>query len=53
MEYPWRAPQREASWYSPNFLIQDGAIPVPAGPGMGLEIDPAYVAQLESVAKIT
>src|SRR2546423_2287101 len=40
MEYPWRAPQQPASWYTPNFLVKDGVIPVPQTPGMGIEFDP-------------
>ena len=52
MEYPWRAPQRPGSSFSPNFTIKDGTISVPDGPGMGLEIDPAYGAQMEVVSKV-
>jgi L-alanine-DL-glutamate epimerase-like enolase superfamily enzyme len=43
MEYVWRAPQRPESWYTPNFEIKNGAIPLPPGPGLGLEFDPEYV----------
>jgi len=43
MEYVWRAPARKESWYSPNFEIKNGVIPVPTGPGMGLEFDPDYL----------
>ena len=43
MEYSWRAPQRKEPWYSPNFEIKNGAIPVPAGPGLGLEFDPDFL----------
>ncbi|MGA2267019.1 MAG: mandelate racemase/muconate lactonizing enzyme family protein [Bryobacteraceae bacterium] len=43
MEYVWRAPQRKESWYSPNFEIQNGVIPVPPGPGLGLEFDPEFL----------
>ena len=39
MEYVSRKPPKKESWYSPNFDIKDGVIPVPAGPGMGLEFD--------------
>jgi L-alanine-DL-glutamate epimerase-like enolase superfamily enzyme len=43
MEYVWRAPHKKESWYSPNFEIRNGVIPLPAGPGMGLEFDPEFL----------
>ena len=43
MEYVSRAPAKKESWYSPNFEIRNGAIPVPTGPGMGLEFDPDFL----------
>src|ERR1039457_500150 len=43
MEYVWRAPARKESWFSPNFEIKNGVIPVPTGTGMGLEFDPDYL----------
>jgi len=43
MEYVWRTPEKKESWYSPNFEIKNGVIPVPAGPGMGLEFDPDFL----------
>jgi len=43
MEYVWRAPQKKESWFSPNFEIKNGVIPLPAGPGMGLEFDPEFL----------
>ncbi|HUK18824.1 MAG TPA: mandelate racemase/muconate lactonizing enzyme family protein [Bryobacteraceae bacterium] len=43
MEYVSRKPPKKESWYSPNFDIKDGVIPVPAGPGMGLEFDPDFL----------
>ena len=43
MEYSWRAPARKESWFSPNFEIKNGVIPVPTGPGMGLEFDPDFL----------
>ncbi len=52
MEYPWRQTQRAETWYKPNFFIKDGVIQVPQGPGMGIEIDPAYLSSAEVVAKI-
>jgi len=43
MEYVSRGPAKKESWYSPNFEIKNGVIPVPPGPGMGLEFDPDYL----------
>jgi len=42
MEYVSRKQPKKEPWYSPNFDIKDGVIPVPAGPGMGLEFDPDF-----------
>lgn len=52
MEYPWRNSQRAESWYSPNFIIKDGKIQIPQGPGLGIEIDPEYMKTAQTVAKI-
>ena len=43
MEYVWRAPAKAESWYTPNFEIKNGVIPLPTGPGLGLEFDPDFV----------
>src|SRR5579863_4532741 len=43
MEYVWRKPAKKESWYAPNFNIKNGVIPVPTGPGMGLEFDPDFL----------
>ena len=43
MEYVWRAEPKKESWYTPNFAIRNGVIPVPTGPGMGLEFDPEFL----------
>jgi L-alanine-DL-glutamate epimerase-like enolase superfamily enzyme len=43
MEYVSRQPPRNEPWYAPNFDIKDGVIPVPTGPGMGLEFDPDFL----------
>ena len=43
MEYVSRKQPKQESWYSPNFDIKNGVIPVPTGPGMGLEFDPDFV----------
>ena len=43
MEYVWRAEPKKESWYTPNFAIRNGVIPVPTGPGLGLEFDPEFL----------
>jgi L-alanine-DL-glutamate epimerase-like enolase superfamily enzyme len=43
MEYVSRGPAKKESWYAPNFEIKNGVIPVPTGPGMGLEFDPDFL----------
>ena len=43
MEYVSRKAPKKESWYAPNFDIGNGVIPVPAGPGMGLEFDPEFL----------
>jgi L-alanine-DL-glutamate epimerase-like enolase superfamily enzyme len=53
MEYPWRAPQKAPTWYKPDFKVVNGSIQVPTTPGMGLEIDPDFIAGATVVAKIT
>jgi L-alanine-DL-glutamate epimerase-like enolase superfamily enzyme len=45
MEYVWRAPQKRESWYTPGFEIRNGVIPLPAGPGLGLEFDADYIGK--------
>jgi len=52
MEYPWRAPQQPVSWFTPDFTIVNGALRVPAGLGMGIEIDPDYLKGATVVATI-
>jgi L-alanine-DL-glutamate epimerase-like enolase superfamily enzyme len=53
MEYPCREPQKAQSWFTPNFIIKNGQLPVPTGPGLGVEVDPAFLAQAEVVAKVS
>jgi L-alanine-DL-glutamate epimerase-like enolase superfamily enzyme len=43
MEYVWRSPQKKESWYTPNFDIRNGAIPVPNTPGIGVQFDPDFL----------
>jgi len=49
MEYVHRKPPKKESWYSPNFEIRNGVIPVPTGPGMGLEFAPDFFKNAKSV----
>ncbi len=49
MEFPWRNPPRPVSWYAPNFVVKDGYVEVPTGPGMGVRYDPEFVKKLVRV----
>lgn len=49
MEYVSRGPAKKESWYSPNFEIKNGVIPVPTGNGMGLEFDPEFLKSAKVV----
>jgi L-alanine-DL-glutamate epimerase-like enolase superfamily enzyme len=49
MEYPHRGVAKPESWYSPNFQIKDGKLPVPTGPGLGIEFDPKYLSAARRV----
>lgn len=49
MEYPWRAPEKPVSWFSPNFEVRNGVIKVPTGPGLGIEIDPDYLKKAQLI----
>ena len=51
MEYVWRAPQKKQSWFSPNFEIRNGVIPLPPGPGMGLEFDADFLKKATLITK--
>ncbi|MFC2116522.1 mandelate racemase/muconate lactonizing enzyme family protein, partial [Bacteroidota bacterium] len=53
IEYPWRKPQQKESWYAPNFMIEDGVLKIPSGPGMGVDIDPDYLAGAETLLQIS
>lgn len=49
MEYVWRKQQQPESWYSPQFIIKNGVLPVPTGPGLGVEFDPDFVKKMPVV----
>jgi L-alanine-DL-glutamate epimerase-like enolase superfamily enzyme len=53
IEYPWRASQQTESWYEPNFIIRDGKLKIPDGPGLGVEIDRDYLAGAETLVKLS
>jgi L-alanine-DL-glutamate epimerase-like enolase superfamily enzyme len=38
-----------ASWYAPSFALEDGAVAVPDGPGLGVTYDPAIWEQGERI----
>ena len=39
--------QPTRGWYSPEIVVRNGIVPVPTGPGLGIEIDPAAVRRAE------
>lgn len=43
MEFPWRGKTKKASWYTPNFNIENGVVKAPSGPGLGIEYDADYL----------
>lgn len=49
MEFSWRRPHQPVSWYSPQFVVRNGTVKVPAGPGLGVEIDPAFLNKAERI----
>jgi L-alanine-DL-glutamate epimerase-like enolase superfamily enzyme len=49
MEYEHRGHKPEESWYTPQFRIRDGFIDVPGLPGLGIQIDPAFLKKAEIV----
>jgi len=52
MEFAWRKPRKPESWYGPFLDVVDGVIPVPTGPGLGVEIDPEYLRKAETVGAV-
>jgi L-alanine-DL-glutamate epimerase-like enolase superfamily enzyme len=43
MEYVHRGEKDKEPWYSPNFQIRNGVIPLPEEPGLGLTFDPDFL----------
>ena len=51
MEFPHRGRTKAESWYRPHPSIENGAVKVPTGPGLGLEIDPEYLKKAEIIKR--
>lgn len=49
MELPFRGKYTEESWVSHSFKITNGVVQVPEGPGLGVTIDPAYLAKSQLI----
>lgn len=49
LEFPHRELPKPASWYTPNLRIVSGMLPVPSGPGLGVDFDPDYLNQARLV----
>src|SRR6185369_8611681 len=43
MEYVSRGEAKKEAWYTPNFQIRNGTIPVPTGHGLGVNFDPDFL----------
>ncbi len=43
MEYVSRGEAKKEAWYTPNFQIKNGTIPVPTGHGLGVNFDPDFL----------
>lgn len=50
MELPFRGKYADEPWASQSFKIVNGAVQVPDGPGLGVTIDPAYLAKSQLIA---
>ena len=44
MEFPYRNKDQNEAWHSPHFVIKNGVVKASSGPGLGLEIDPKFLA---------
>ena len=49
MEYAAALPKDAMDWYSPRIEVKDGLVAVPAGPGLGIELAPEVVNELNIV----
>jgi L-alanine-DL-glutamate epimerase-like enolase superfamily enzyme len=50
MELPFRGTYADEPWASRSFKIVNGVVQVPEGPGLGVTIDPAYLAKSQLIA---
>jgi L-alanine-DL-glutamate epimerase-like enolase superfamily enzyme len=50
MELPFRGKYADEPWASHSFKIVNGVVRVPEGPGLGVTIDPAYLAKCQLIA---
>lgn len=50
MEFPFRGKYSDESWSSPHFRIEQGAVQVPDAPGLGVTIDPDFLAKAQVLA---
>jgi L-alanine-DL-glutamate epimerase-like enolase superfamily enzyme len=39
--------------HSPQFIIKNGVLPVPTGPGMGVDFDPDFIKKSTLVKNVT
>lgn len=49
MEFPFRGKEETESWFTPQFTIKNGMIGIPTGTGLGVEVDPTYLAKAKKV----
>ncbi|MBL8232985.1 MAG: hypothetical protein JNL98_31090 [Bryobacterales bacterium] len=52
MEFVYRGKYSNEPWFTPHFVIKNGTVAVPEGPGLGVEIDPAYLAKATVVKSV-
>jgi L-alanine-DL-glutamate epimerase-like enolase superfamily enzyme len=50
MEFPFRGKYSDEAWSSPHFRIEQGQLKVPEAPGLGIEIDPAFLSKAQVIA---
>jgi L-alanine-DL-glutamate epimerase-like enolase superfamily enzyme len=50
MEFPFRGKYSDESWSWPHFRIEQGAVQAPGAPGLGVTIDPDFLAQAQVLA---
>ncbi len=48
-EYPANPPRQQPAWYAPHFIVKDGKLGIPQGPGLGVEYDEGIFEGAERV----